>query len=94
MPEHPLILKALWAGLVGCLLLAIGPLILPCLGLRALSLRIPALEATASDGDSHAPRCAPWAALSPLTTKPAHHCIPTPSKAAPLSTLAGAVILL
>ena len=29
MPEHPLILKALCAGLVGCLLLAIGPLVFP-----------------------------------------------------------------
>ncbi len=31
MPEHPLILKTLYAGLVGCLLLAIGPLFFPYL---------------------------------------------------------------
>jgi hypothetical protein len=29
MPKHPLILKVLCAGLVGCLLLAIGPLVFP-----------------------------------------------------------------
>jgi hypothetical protein len=46
MPEHPLILKALCAGLVGCLLLAIGPLILPYLDIPVFPINV--IEAVVS----------------------------------------------
>jgi hypothetical protein len=46
MPEHPLILKALCAGLVGCLLLAIGPLVFPYLDIPVLPFNV--IEAVVS----------------------------------------------
>ena len=46
MPEHPLILKALCAGLVGCLLLAIGSLVFPYLDIPVLSFNV--IEAVVS----------------------------------------------
>jgi hypothetical protein len=46
MPEHPLILKVLCAGLVGCLLLAIGPLIFPYLDIPILPFNV--IEAVVS----------------------------------------------
>ena len=46
MPEHPLILKALCAGLVGCLLLAIGPLVFPYLDIPVFSFNV--IEAVVS----------------------------------------------
>jgi len=46
MPENPLILKALCAGLIGCLLLAIGPLVFPCLDIPVLPFNV--IEAVVS----------------------------------------------
>ena len=46
MPEHPLILKALCAGLIGCLPLPIGPLVFPHLDIPVLPINV--IEAVVS----------------------------------------------
>ena len=40
MPNHPVILKALCAGLVGCLLLPLGPLLFPYLDVPVLPFNV------------------------------------------------------
>ena len=40
MANHPVILKALCAGLVGCLLLALGPLFFPYLDIPTLPFNV------------------------------------------------------
>ena len=59
MPEHPLILKALCAGLVGCLLLAIGPLVFPYLDIPVLSFNVQCNRG----GREHDPRFRPCGSI-------------------------------
>ena len=40
MPNHPVILKALCAALVGCLLLPLGPLLFPYLDVPVLPFNV------------------------------------------------------